>query len=61
MKFILNIYIKDNRTTSGRRLTGSYVYERKNQEAMDREVKELGNLYSEESGYTMEVIAADEA
>ena len=61
MKFILNIYIKDSRTKSRRRLTGSYTYERKDQEAMSREVKELRNLYSEKSGYTMEVIATDEA
>lgn len=60
MKFILNIYIKDNRTKSGRRLIGSYSFFRKDKEAMDREVKELSSLYSAEAGYTLEVIVEDQ-
>lgn len=56
MKFILNIYKKDSRTKSGRRLVGSYEYERKNREAMDREVKALYPTYKELDGYTFEII-----
>jgi len=56
MKFILNIYIKDRRTKSGKRIVGSYSFERKDRAAMDREVSELSHLYDEKSGYTLEVL-----
>jgi len=56
MKFILNIYKKDSRTKSGRRLVGSYEFERKNRESMDREVKSLYPTYKESDGYTFEII-----
>jgi hypothetical protein len=59
MTFILNIYKKDTRTKSGRRIVGSYEFDRKDREAMDREVKELKPLYKEVDGYTIEVIDAD--
>ena len=56
--FIMNIYKKDSRTKSGRRLVGSYEFERKDREAMEREVKELKPLYKEQDGYTFEIIEA---
>lgn len=61
MKFILNVYIKDARTKSGKRLCGSYEYERKDEEAMRREVKELSHLYPRDLGYVLEIIVPDEA
>ena len=59
MKFILNIYKKDSRTKSGRRLVGSYEYERKDRVSMDREVKALYPTYKEQDGYTFEIIHAN--
>jgi hypothetical protein len=56
MIFILNIYKKDSRTKSGRRLMGSYEYERKDLDSMKREVKELHPLYKTTDGYTFELI-----
>ena len=56
MKFIVNIYKKDSRTKSGRRLVGSYEFERKDRESMDREVKALYPTYKESDGYIFEII-----
>jgi hypothetical protein len=56
MKFILNIYKKDSRTKSGKRLVGSYEFERKNLESMDREVKSLYPTYKESDGYIFNII-----
>ena len=56
MVFILNIYKKDGRTKSGRRIVGSYDYERKDREAMNREVAALYPTYKEEDGYSFEVL-----
>ena len=56
MIFILNIYKKDSRTKSGRRLVGSYEFERKDREAMDREVEELYPLYRKDDGYVFEIL-----
>ena len=56
MIFILNIYIKDRRTKSGKRIVGSYEYDRKDKESMLREVKELYPAYKAEDGYTFEII-----
>lgn len=57
--FLLNIYKKDTRTKSGRRLVGSYEFERKDREAMNREVRSLYPTYKESDGYMFEVIQAD--
>lgn len=57
MKFILNIYIKDSRTKSGKRLVGSYEFERKDRESMEREVKSLYPTYKESDGYTFEIVS----
>ena len=56
MVFILNIYKKDGRTKSGRRIVGSYDYERKDREAMNREIEALYPTYKEEDGYSFEVL-----
>ena len=54
--YILNIYKKDSRTKSGRRLHGSYEFERKDTEQMQREVRDLQPLYKSSDGYTIEVV-----
>ena len=56
MKFILNIYKKDTRTKSGKRLVGSYEYDRKDKESMTREVKALYPTYKESDGFIFKVI-----
>ena len=56
MVFILNIYKKDKSTKSGKRITGSYDYERKDREAMNREVAALYPTYKEDDGYSFEVL-----
>ena len=56
MEFILNIYIKDRRTKSGRRIVGSYPFIRKDREAMNRGVTDLRGLYKEKDGYSLEVV-----
>jgi hypothetical protein len=56
MKFILNIYIKDTRIKSGKRLVGSYEFERKDRESMEREVKSLYPTYKQSDGYSFEII-----
>jgi hypothetical protein len=56
MTYILSIYIKDKRTKSGKRIVGSYEYDRKDMESMLREVKELYPVYKAEDGYTFEII-----
>lgn len=59
MTYILNIYIKDRRTKSGRRIVNSYEYDRKDMESMLREVKALYPTYKEDDGYTFEIVEAD--
>jgi hypothetical protein len=56
MIYILNIYKKDSRTKSGRRICGSYEFDRKDLVSMQREVKELQHLYKPSDGYTFEVV-----
>lgn len=56
MVFILNIYKKDSRTKSGKRIVGSYNYERKDREAINREVAALYPTYKEQDGYSFEVL-----
>ena len=48
--------MKDKRTKSGKRIVGSYEYDRKDRESMLREVKELYPTYKAEDGYTFEII-----
>jgi|LauGreDrversion4_2_1035121.scaffolds.fasta_scaffold22575_4 hypothetical protein len=60
MTYILNIYIKDRRTKSGKRIVGSYEYDRKNMESMHREVKALYPTYRAEDGYTFEIVIPNE-
>jgi len=40
-------------------MVGSYEYERKNKEAMIREVESLSNLYRESNGYSFEILEVD--
>jgi hypothetical protein len=56
MHFVLNIYKKDSRIKSGKRLCGSYEFERKDLAQMQREARELWPLYREADGYTMEIL-----
>jgi hypothetical protein len=56
MTYILNIYIKDKRTKSGKRIVGSYEYDRQDKESMRREIRELYPTYKAEDGYTFEII-----
>lgn len=56
MYFVLNIYKKDSRLKSGKRLCGSYEFERKDLAQMQREARELWPLYREAEGYTMEIL-----
>lgn len=51
--FILHIFKKDARYKSGKRLCGSYPFQRKDRAAMDQEVKELTQLYQSKDGYTL--------
>lgn len=51
MIYTLRIFKKDRRYRSQLRLCGSYTFERENKEAMEREVRELNQLYRSEDGY----------
>ena len=60
MTYILNIYIKDMRTRSGKRIVGSHEYERKDEESMRREVENLSrSLYPKDLGYVLEIITPE--
>jgi hypothetical protein len=41
MLYTLNIYRPDKRTKTGERLVGTYEYDRKNDDQMEHQVKEL--------------------
>lgn len=56
MSYIINIYQKDTRTRSGKRLCGSYEYELEEKEDMERKVRELHALYKAADGYSIKVI-----
>jgi hypothetical protein len=57
MIYIINIYKKDTRTKSGRRIHGSYEFDRWDREAIEREVNELKKqLYKESDGFTIEIV-----
>lgn len=58
-KYILNIYKKDSRTKLGKRLCGSYEFDRPDLESMQREIKELQHFYRSSDGYTFEVSDAE--
>jgi hypothetical protein len=45
LDYTLRIYKVDRRTKTGDRLVGTYTFNRKNDAAMDREVRELRPLY----------------
>ena len=53
-KFLLSIYKKDSRTKLKKRLLGTYSFLRKDDLAMEREVKELNMLYKKSDGYILE-------
>jgi len=55
MKFTIEIYKRDRRTAAGERLVGKYDYDRKDREAMVREVRELYPTYKERDGYRFEI------
>ena len=59
MTYILNIYIKDKRTKSGKRIVGSYEYDRKDVDSMLREVRALYPTYRSEDGYMFEIVEPD--
>lgn len=56
MKFILNIYIRDSRTKSGRRLVKSQSYECENTADMSCKIENLKKLYSADNGYIIETV-----
>ena len=52
--------MKDKRTRSGKRIVGSYEYERKDEESMRREVENLSrSLYPKDLGYMLEIITPE--
>tara|TARA_R110000868_G_scaffold212573_2_gene462453 strand:- start:427 stop:702 length:276 start_codon:yes stop_codon:yes gene_type:complete len=51
MMFTLEIYKMDRRTKEGQRLVGKYDYDRKDREAMEREIAELYPTYKKKDGY----------
>ena len=53
--FTLEIYKKDARKKAGERLVGKYDYDRKDRNAMGREVPELYDLYNPKLGYRFEI------
>lgn len=54
MKFTLYIFKKDKRYKNNRRCCGTYTFERRTKQDMDRDVKELNMLYKESDGYILE-------
>jgi len=56
MFYTLEIYKQDKRTKAGKRLVGKYDYERKDLDAMKREIKELYPTYKVVDGYEFNVV-----
>lgn len=56
MFYTLEIYKTDKRTKAGKRLVGKYDYERKDLDAMRREIKELYPTYKAVDGYEFNVV-----
>ena len=54
MIYVLKVFKQDKRTKAGERFINSYEYDRKDDKAMQREVKELNWLYSAQEGYRLE-------
>ena len=54
MIYVLKVFKQDKRTKAGERFVNSYEFDRKDDKAMEREVKELNWLYSAKEGYRME-------
>ena len=55
MMFTVEIYKKDARKKAGERLVGKYDYDRKDSDAMEREVKSLYPNYRKADGYRFEI------
>lgn len=55
MMFTLEIYKKDKRTKTGERFIGKYDYDRKDVDAMKREISALYPTYKVTDGYRFEV------
>ena len=55
MMFTLEIYKKDARKKTGERRVGKYDYDRKDRDAMQREIKSLYPTYREADGYRFEI------
>lgn len=56
MMFTLEIYKMDRRTKEGMRLVGKYDYDRKDKEAMEREISALYPTYRKIDGYIFNVV-----
>ena len=56
MLFTVEIYKKDKRTKSGERLIGKYDFDRKDRDAVVREVKELYPTYKGSDGYVFNIV-----
>ena len=55
MMFTLEIYKKDKRTKTGERFIGKYDYDRKDVEAMKREISALYPTYKAKDNYRFEI------
>jgi hypothetical protein len=55
MMYTLEIYKQDKRTKKGERLVGKYDYDRKDKDAMVREIRELYPTYKKLDGYRFEI------
>jgi hypothetical protein len=56
MTYILNVYKKDTRTKSGKRIVGSYELQRKNKEIVYKEIRKLETRFKKEDGYIFKVL-----
>ena len=54
MTFIINIYKKDGRTKSKRKIIGSYEF--KDRESLESNLKDFRFHCKKENGYTIEII-----
>lgn len=56
MMFTLEIYKKDARKKTGERLVGKYDYDRKDRDAMQREIDQrIGGVHRQVDGYRFEI------
>jgi hypothetical protein len=56
MFYTIEIYKLDKRTKEGKRLLGTYDYDRKDRASMEREVKELYPMYKAKDGYEFNIV-----